>query len=85
MESLAQRIYGHRAIRDCRFSNAFLKGVGAVKFLSGTRDHTLYSYIHTYIICLVLRPISPEVCVEDVSELVTGDMSEVASDLGTGE
>ena len=29
--------------------------------------------------------ISPEVCVEDVSVLVTGDMSEVVSDLGTGE
>ena len=28
------------------FSNVFLKGVGAGKFLNRTRDHTLYSYIH---------------------------------------
>ena len=29
--------------------------------------------------------ISPEVCMEDVRGLVTGDMSDVASDLETGE
>ena len=29
--------------------------------------------------------ISPEVCVKDVLGLITGDMSEVASDLETGE